>query len=112
MLSKAMFIASSVSMAILVTVAGCAIAPSTAMAQGADDPPRSTTDTFEYCDHLVKRFGAEIPSRSRHPRAIVLANEGQRLCLQGHTRPGILRLRRALMLLDEPEDQGAPPPPG
>jgi hypothetical protein len=84
-----------------------AVAASAAAAQVADDPPRSTTDTVEYCDHLMKRFAAVVPNRPKRPRAAIMADEGNRLCRQGHTRPGILRLRRALMLLEQPQGDGS-----
>lgn len=74
------------------------------VAQMSDDRPRSTTDTVEYCNHLSRRFAAVAPDRPPHPPAAVMAAEGNRLCQLGHMRPGILRLRRALLLLDQPRE--------
>ena len=78
----------------------CAIMAAAA-AQGVDDRPRSMTDTVEYWDHLARRFAAVAPNRQPHLHAANMAADGNRLCRQGHMRPGILRLRRALILLDE-----------
>jgi hypothetical protein len=76
----------------------------------ADDaaPVVVTTDTPEYCHRLIDRVSALIGSGPQPPSVTVrsLSTEGRQLCDEGHTRPGILRLRRALMLLE----QGAPGP--
>ncbi len=63
-------------------------------------PMRVTTDTLEYCDDLAGRVAAE---RQHHPEpqpeAEVLAQEGQHMCDTGLIRGGLVRLRRALLLL-------------
>jgi hypothetical protein len=80
---------------------------SVAAAQGIwlEQPPyaaRVTTDTPEYCAHLLSRIG-RVRARVEEPaqRADTLTAEGRRLCAHGHVRPGIARLRRALLLLED-----------
>lgn len=63
---------------------------------------RVTTDSLEYCTHLLNRIDAmrprvEEPSR----RADLLTAQGREMCATGHVRPGIARLRRALLLLED-----------
>jgi hypothetical protein len=82
-------------------VAACGVVVTGAAAQGIDDRPRSMTDTVEYCDHLARRFAAAAPNRPPHLHAATMAADGNKLCQQGHMRPGILRLRRALLMLDQ-----------
>ena len=56
--------------------------------------PRLLSDSPEYCAELAGRFaalGAEAPVHLR-----VLADEGRQLCVEGQTRSGIAKLRRAL----------------
>ena len=66
--------------------------------QGA--PQRVTTDTPEYCLQLLDRV-SELARSTAHPpqQATELSAEGQRMCDQGQTIGGILRLRRALVML-------------
>lgn len=61
---------------------------------------RVTTDTPEYCAHLLSRID-QMRARVEEPaqRVDILAAQGRRLCASGHIRPGIARLRRALLLL-------------
>ena len=62
---------------------------------------RVTTDTREYCNLLMARIAAaEDAALAPLPRAQMLATEGRRMCARGQVRPGIARLRRALMLLE------------
>jgi hypothetical protein len=58
------------------------------------------TDTPEYCWHLASEVAA-TPREFRQlpPEVRMLALEGQRMCDRGLIRGGILRLRRALLLL-------------
>jgi hypothetical protein len=75
-----------------------------ALTVAGDAPPAVvTTDTPEYCHRLIDRISELMGAASRPPPVTVssLSDEGQRLCDEGHTRPGILRLRRALMLLEQ-----------
>jgi len=70
-----------------------------------DDSLRVTTHTREHCAELAVHASQ---LRRAHPgpqrEADVLVSEGERLCAHGQIRPGIIRLRRAIMLL-------RPPPP-
>lgn len=69
----------------------------------ADPPPlRVTTDTREYCNHLLARIELgrkTLPSFP--PKVQFLTDEGQRMCAQGQIRRGIARLRRALVLMKD-----------
>jgi hypothetical protein len=67
----------------------------------ADDRPmRVTTDTLEYCLQLHGKVDEMVQiAPSPPPEVTSLETEGQRLCGQGQLRGGILRLRRALMLM-------------
>ncbi len=67
---------------------------------GRDDPLRVTTHTREHCAELAVRANQLRKARQTpHREADVLATEGDRLCAHGQIRPGIIRLRRAIMLL-------------
>ena len=63
--------------------------------------PELMTDTPEYCAHLHWRLNdlvAHAPSPP--PREVIeLSDSGQRLCLHGHVRGGVQRLRRALIIM-------------
>jgi hypothetical protein len=80
-------------------------------AQQAHDPApmEVTTDTPEYCVYLQDRIHALILAASAPPphEAANLSTEGQRMCEHGQTRGGIMRLRRALLLIQRDD-----PPPG
>lgn len=75
---------------------------------GQSQPQRVTSDTPEYCLKLLDRVSELVRVASAPPPQEVtsLSSEGQRMCDQGQTRGGILRLRRALMMMihqgDEP----------
>ncbi len=64
-------------------------------------PQRITSDTPEYCLQLLDRVSEMVRAAGTPPPQEVgyLSSEGQRMCDQGQTRGGILRLRRALMLM-------------
>ncbi|HSZ88134.1 MAG TPA: hypothetical protein VK822_02040 [Acetobacteraceae bacterium] len=64
-------------------------------------PQQVTSDTPEYCLHLLDRVSQMVRVAGSPPPQEVtfLSSEGQRMCDQGQTRGGILRLRRALMLM-------------
>ena len=80
-----------------------ASAPFALSAAGDGPPAVVTTDTPEYCHRLIERISELVGSEPQPPPVTVssLSNEGRRLCDEGLTRPGILRLRRALMLLEQ-----------
>jgi hypothetical protein len=84
---------------------GLEVMPLPVAGQGA--PQRVTTDTPEYCLQLLDRI-SELARNTDHPpqEATDLSAEGQRMCDQGQTRGGILRLRRALMLLRQTTASG------
>ncbi|HTW68548.1 MAG TPA: hypothetical protein VME47_01560 [Acetobacteraceae bacterium] len=76
-------------------------------ASGQGPPQRITTDTPEYCLQLLDRI-SELVRTIEHPpqEATDLSAEGQRMCDQGQTLGGILRLRRALVLLRQKTASG------
>jgi hypothetical protein len=94
------------------------IVPLTASAQPRDpglDPPRDpeitrlpevTSDTPEYCGELAERISGMVRATSMPPSAEVrtLSVEGQRMCVHGQTRGGIMRLRRAIAIMLHTED--------
>jgi hypothetical protein len=67
----------------------------------AQPPQQVTSDTPEYCLHLLDRVSEMVRGAPGPPPQEVtfLSSEGQRMCDQGQTRGGILRLRQALMLM-------------
>jgi hypothetical protein len=72
-------------------------------------PESVTTDTPEYCLHLRDLLSGQLQALRRQPSTdvIYLSREGQLMCDQGQVRAGILRLRRALVLMRA--DSGASP---
>lgn len=65
-----------------------------------DQPSRVITATREYCDRLVELAETlRDPARPPPAAALMLATEGQRLCTHGQIRPGVTRLRRAIVML-------------
>ena len=65
-----------------------------AVSAAAEPGPRVTTDTVEYCGNLAARLAA-LPAAGSEPSRS-LAQEGTRLCGNGHVRTGVAKLRRAL----------------
>lgn len=65
-------------------------------------PARVTSDSPAFCAQLANQVRQETRA---HPPAPVLEEvttlrqEGTKMCNEGHLRPGILRLRRALQIL-------------
>jgi hypothetical protein len=64
-----------------------------------------TSDTPEYCLHLFDRLSSLVRQSVRPlPREVTeLSSEGQRMCDHGQTRGGIMRLRKALVLMQQVE---------
>jgi len=71
---------------------------------GQAPPQRITSDTPEYCLQLLDQVSQLVRIAGASPPQEVssLSSEGQRMCDQGQTKGGILRLRRALMLMTHP----------
>lgn len=77
---------------------GLAIMP--APVAGQSTPELVTTDTPQYCLQLLDRVSELVRVNTHPPEEVTnLSAEGQRMCDQGQTRGGIMRLRRALALL-------------
>ena len=65
-------------------------------------PARITSDTPEFCSRLAERLRQKIRAIRPEPvpdEVVLLEQEGLRMCHEGHVRPGILRIRQALMIL-------------
>jgi hypothetical protein len=75
-----------------------------AHAQSRD--PVVTSDTPEYCGVLMNRITGISRTTAMPPptEAAELSEEGERMCVHGQTRGGILRLRRALAIMRHGED--------
>jgi hypothetical protein len=75
-----------------------------ALAQSGD--PIVTSDSPEYCGVLMDRITGITHASVLPPptEAATLSQEGERMCVHGQTRGGILRLRRALEILRHGED--------
>jgi hypothetical protein len=77
---------------------GLAVMPMPATCQST--PAQVTTDTPQYCLLLLDRVSELVRINTHPPEEVTdLSTEGQRMCDQGQTRGGIMRLRRALALL-------------
>jgi hypothetical protein len=76
------------------------------LASQAPMPERITSDTPEYCLHLLDRVSemVRLSASPPPPEVTFLSSEGQRMCDQGQTRGGILRLRHALLLMLHPRE--------
>ena len=74
---------------------------------GQSQPQQVISDTPAYCLQLLDRVSELVRIASAPPPQEVtsLSSEGQRMCDQGLTRGGILRLRRALMMMTHPDIQ-------
>jgi hypothetical protein len=75
-----------------------------ARAQSRD--PVVTSDTPEYCSVLLERItGITRTSVAPPPTEVAaLSEEGERMCVHGQTRGGILRLRHALAIMRHTDD--------
>jgi hypothetical protein len=71
------------------------IAVLTSAASPAAEPvPRIIDDTPEYCRSLAGRWAA-LPATRLEPSR-TLGEQGVKLCGEGHIRPGVTKLRRAI----------------
>jgi hypothetical protein len=75
-----------------------------ANAQSSD--PIVTSDSSEYCGVLMNRLtGMSRTATMPLPMEVAsLSQEGERMCVHGQTRGGILRLRKALAIMRNGED--------
>jgi len=73
-------------------------------------PEAVTSEGAEYCAHLQQKYAAiqQAGSKATAPEAASLSIEGTRMCGHGDTRAGILRLRRALVLMMHPPAPARP----
>src|SRR4029077_5967576 len=96
------------SLAGMAACAGRGVALAVAMPVVGQPPPQQvTSDTPEYCMQLLNRI-SELARMAPLPPPTEVASlsmEGQRMCRQGQTRGGLLRLRRALALLLQKGDE-------
>jgi hypothetical protein len=58
-----------------------------------------TTDTPEYCLHLLERLRQIERGRPPSQDVAFLSDEGRRMCDHGQIRAGITRLRRAMQIM-------------
>jgi hypothetical protein len=94
-----------VSEALLVALAlGQLVLGQRAHAQSSD--PTVTSDSSEYCDVLMDKYTGLVRTASMPPpiAAAELSEEGKRMCVNGQVRGGVMRLRRALLMLRHGED--------
>ena len=72
---------------------------------GTDAPAtRVTSDSPEFCAQLADMLRREVHAHQPTPvpeEVRMLQQEGTKMCREGHVRPGILRIRRALLILRE-----------
>lgn len=68
--------------------------------------PVVTSDSPEYCDELMNLIAGLTHAAAVPPptEAAELSEEGERMCGHGQTRGGVLRLRRALLIIRRGED--------
>ena len=81
---------------------GLSLEPASPVA-GQSPPERVTTDTPEYCLHLLDLVSRRVQIVPGPPPSDVtaLSSEGRRMCDEGQVRAGILRLRRALVMMEK-----------
>jgi len=80
--------------------------PRYASANAQPRDPTVTSDSPEYCGVLMDRISGMTRATAMPPpiEAAQLSEEGERMCVQGQTRGGIMRLRRALAIMLHGED--------
>ncbi len=82
----------------------CLVVLSGAGLQAQVPPVAVTTDTPEYCEHMIVRVET-CPDPTAEIRRLL--DEGRHLCGRGEVRGGIMRLRRAMLLIQS-RDRAAP----
>lgn len=87
-------------------VSGLLVLP--ARAEGPATPvnggvPKVTSHSVEFCNMLATRINALVfEARMAPPSNVIeLSDEGQRMCANGQVRGGVMRLRKALMTMQE-----------
>ncbi len=81
---------------------GLALAAQAQPTQTDVSPDRVTSDSPEFCARLsdqLRQYGHEHRPEPVPEEVRTLGQEGRKMCSEGHVRPGILRLRRALQIL-------------
>ena len=88
-------------LAALAFVLALAVLPDLFLRPAPSHPARITTDTAAYCQRLVDRVDALALAAPAPvpPEALRLRAEGQRRCIRGQVRSGLICLRRAVLLL-------------
>jgi hypothetical protein len=94
----------------MLTLVGLTLPTTRAVAQteSQQTPMEVTTDTPEYCHQLADRVHTLEVASGKPPREVsVLSVEGQKMCDQGQTRGGIMRLRKAILIMkhDDPPNE-------
>jgi len=64
-----------------------------------------TTDTPEYCLHLLQRLRQIEQTRPAPKDVSYLSDEGKLMCDHGQIRAGITRLRRAMQIMLGPAER-------
>ncbi|MBS0560548.1 MAG: hypothetical protein JSR21_10885 [Proteobacteria bacterium] len=91
----------------------CMVAVSGAQSGSSPDSPpeQITTDTLAYCRELAVRLEKMTGSAALIPATVLrLSTAGRDMCEQGLTRGGIMRLRKAIVLMMHPDMDTDPGP--
>ena len=65
---------------------------------------RVTSDSPEFCAQLADQLHEDVQAHKAAQvpdEVLTLVHEGRKMCREGHVRPGLLRLRRALQILKD-----------
>jgi len=104
MMSHARSIAAVAFLIALGALSAHSLGPAAAQDQvGQGKPMEVTSDTPEYCLHLLDRVSEMVRvAVAPVPHEVTdLTTEGHRMCAHGQTRGGIMRLRSALMIMEK-----------
>jgi hypothetical protein len=92
--------------ALLVAGLGVAALGMSLRAGAQSAPMEVITDTPAYCQHLSDQVSQKARAMEQPPPEVMrLSDEGERLCDEGQVRGGIMRLRRAWLLMLHPQGQ-------
>ena len=90
----------TLAVALLVALGGTGASSQPAPPPPSGAPVRVTSDTPEFCETLAERVARAEQARPNAPRQVEeLAEEGHQMCTTGLIRGGLVRLRRALLML-------------